>query len=223
VKEMPPTAYEAPILDLYKRAGGVVDHVLLDMEELDPAGELLHRMAALTGMRIVQGRCERHPTCLFRVTIDQAKPLAAKQVTVAQFLGSYYNLSARLLLLAGRGQGNPNEYFWWADNGPKGAAIRNWEIPTDGAELGYAAHGYAHAFTDPPYSLAGSRQEVQRLFAEFARVFFDDFSPQLVVYSWTTDWSNYFDAGHEWWGSSLWTVFVPSKKRLIWVGASTTD
>lgn len=38
-----------------------------------------------------------------------------------------------------------------------------------------------------------------------------------------TDWSNYFDAGKEWWGTFYWTVFNKKNNTIMVLGASETD
>ncbi|MGY3777087.1 hypothetical protein [Isobaculum melis] len=45
----------------------------------------------------------------------------------------------------------------------------------------------------------------------------------LIIYRWNDDWSDYFDAGKEWWGTFYWTIYDPSTNRMTVIGASTTD
>ena len=45
----------------------------------------------------------------------------------------------------------------------------------------------------------------------------------LDIYEWTTDWSDLFDAGHEWYGSCCWTVYDKSEDRYIVMLVSATD
>ena len=40
---------------------------------------------------------------------------------------------------------------------------------------------------------------------------------------WGTDWSNYFDAGKEGWGTFFWTIRRPGSDFITVIGASTTD
>ncbi len=46
---------------------------------------------------------------------------------------------------------------------------------------------------------------------------------ELEVYEWTTDWSSYFDEGHEWWGAACWSVYDKQMNRYVVILASTTD
>jgi len=45
----------------------------------------------------------------------------------------------------------------------------------------------------------------------------------LDIYEWTTDWSDLFDAGHEWYGSCCWIVYDKSEDRYIVMLVSATD
>lgn len=45
----------------------------------------------------------------------------------------------------------------------------------------------------------------------------------LVIEKWPTNWSNYFDAGNEWWGAYYWTIQNPMKKIILVIAASDTD
>ena len=44
-----------------------------------------------------------------------------------------------------------------------------------------------------------------------------------LVMAWSTDWSNYFEAGKEWWGAFYWTILLEEKQEIIVIGASATD
>ncbi|MBQ4298326.1 MAG: hypothetical protein II771_08515, partial [Clostridia bacterium] len=45
----------------------------------------------------------------------------------------------------------------------------------------------------------------------------------LEVYEWTTDWSEFFDDGHEWWGALCFTVYDRTLDRFAVIMASATD
>jgi len=45
----------------------------------------------------------------------------------------------------------------------------------------------------------------------------------LEVYEWTTDWTEYFDEGHEWWGTLCLTVYDKLLDRMVVIMASATD
>ena len=45
----------------------------------------------------------------------------------------------------------------------------------------------------------------------------------LDIYEWTTDWSDLFDAGHEWYGACCWTIYDRSMNRYVVMLVSATD
>lgn len=47
-------------------------------------------------------------------------------------------------------------------------------------------------------------------------------APGVEIVAWSTDWSNYFDAGEEWWGAHLWTLRL-ADGVFLWIGVSDTD
>ena len=78
---------------------------------------------------------------------------------------------------------------------------------------------YRRAFLCPP-------QESRYTGKDFARVnaaLFPQGTDGLEVYAWTTDWSDYFDEGHEWWGALCLTVYDSSMGRFAVIMASATD
>ncbi len=78
---------------------------------------------------------------------------------------------------------------------------------------------YRRAFLCPP-------QESRYTGKDFARVnaaLFPQGTDGLEVYVWTTDWSDYFDEGHEWWGALCLTVYDSSMGRFAVIMASATD
>ncbi len=78
---------------------------------------------------------------------------------------------------------------------------------------------YRHAFLHPPY-------ETNYTDADFERVneaLFPNGTKELEAYEWTTDWSDYFDEGHEWWGAFCYTVYDKGLDRFAVILASATD
>lgn len=80
---------------------------------------------------------------------------------------------------------------------------------------------YKHAFTEPPYGIRCDPNDKEAICDQTLIRLFGDIS-DFAIRKWSTDWSNYFDAGNEWWGAFLWTL-VSNDGRGWWVGASTTD
>lgn len=71
--------------------------------------------------------------------------------------------------------------------------------------------------------MSGTHKDINTLFLSIANELFGGFQCSLEIYQWSTNWSNYFDAGHEWWGSFLWTVEPEGANYIVGVAASSTD
>ena len=78
---------------------------------------------------------------------------------------------------------------------------------------------YWYAFLEPPHGADCKPEDLRRLNAAL----FPGGAEALEAYAWTTDWSNYFDAGHEWWGAACWTVYDRDRDRFAVLLASATD
>ena len=78
---------------------------------------------------------------------------------------------------------------------------------------------YRKAFLQPPYPISYTESDFERVNA----VLFPNGTDALEVFKWSTDWSDYFDEGNEWWGSLCLTVYDASLKRFIVIMASATD
>ncbi len=109
--------------------------------------------------------------------------------------------------------------------------------------------GFLHAFAYPPFNadcpvvasvskwkrfvsgieptvkrLGPATPEFQQNFKQVLQSAFgtDIRDPRIQFWEWPTNWSTYFDAGHEWWGSFCWSVVTPDR-RIVGIVASTTD
>ena len=98
---------------------------------------------------------------------------------------------------------------------PKPIGDRAWSIPN--------ADGYKPAFFHPPYGLRGSAAEKAELFAGINKYVLGANPERAEIFSWSTDWSNYFEAGQEWWGAFYWTIRSAESQKMVVVGASSTD
>lgn len=78
---------------------------------------------------------------------------------------------------------------------------------------------YRKAFLYPPHQNSYTGKD----FARFNADLFPKGTDQLEVYEWTTDWSDYFDDGREWWGTLCLTVYDKSLSRFVVIMASATD
>ena len=78
---------------------------------------------------------------------------------------------------------------------------------------------YRKAFLCPPHGNSYTDGDFERVNA----VLFPGGADGLEAYRWTTDWSEYFDEGHEWWGALCLTVYDKTLDRFVVVMASATD
>ena len=78
---------------------------------------------------------------------------------------------------------------------------------------------YRKAFLFPPYEHTYTDQDFDRI----NHALFPNGTDGLEVYEWTTEWSEYFDEGHEWWGALCLTVYDKSMDRFVVILASATD
>ena len=78
---------------------------------------------------------------------------------------------------------------------------------------------YWYAFWETPHPSGYGPDDFRRVNAAL----FPRGSDGLEVYEWTTDWSNLFDDGHEWWGAACWSVYDGRMGRYVVMIASETD
>ena len=78
---------------------------------------------------------------------------------------------------------------------------------------------YRKAFLYPPHECSYSEDDFDRVNS----VLFPNGKDGLEIYEWTTDWSDYFDDGHEWWGALCYTVYDKTTHRFTVIMASATD
>lgn len=78
---------------------------------------------------------------------------------------------------------------------------------------------YWYAFWETPHPSGYGPDDFRRVNAAL----FTKGTDGLEVYEWTTDWSNLFDDGHEWWGAACWSVYDGRMGRYVVMIASETD
>ena len=124
-------------------------------------------------------------------------------------------------------QQTPREIYWklTIDEMP----LAGESIPVDeflGAGLDVAendrlqvAHrGFVYAFTTSAHPVRNASAHLRTAITEVL----DDLTG-AVIWQWNDGWSNYFDAGKEWWGTFCWTIEIPRRNRIVFAAASTTD
>lgn len=186
------------LLARFDAAGGVLDYVFLAQAGVGPP-HACHRAAALAGMAEIDRRLEQW-----------AVQNASAKYPIEMFF--------RVRWDEAKVAGEPVSFstFWGTDDvEPKPIGDRAWSIPNK--------DGYKTAFFHPPYTLSGSASEKMELFVGINRYVLGADPERAEIFSWSTDWSNYFEAGHEWWGAFYWTIRPTGSQRIVVVGASSTD
>jgi hypothetical protein len=186
------------LLARFDAAGGVLDYVFLEPQE-GGSPYACHRAAVLAGMAEVDRRLEH------RADRDAAAHVPPDTVPRVRWD------EARLT-------GEPVSFarFWGTDDV---------EVRPTGNRAGIIpdVDGYKTAFFLPPYGLHGSPSELAELFARINQYLLGAEPQRAEIFSWSTDWANYFESGHEWWGAFCWTVRPADSRRLTVVLASATD
>ncbi|MGY3777088.1 hypothetical protein [Isobaculum melis] len=77
---------------------------------------------------------------------------------------------------------------------------------------------YYYSVTKPPRNYLNGKKDFKKL----NQLIFPN-QKDLIIYRWNDDWSDYFDAGKEWWGTFFWTIYDPSTNRMTVIGGSITD
>ena len=212
----------------YEREGGVIDFRFFQLDtEQDNTPYQKHLAVAqqtlISVAEQVNTRLDRMATKLkmnrrelFTMDYDfNILKDSGKEISVQDFMGwQYEEVSGRIILSGGKLH---NRYFYYDDKEvPEKAVVMT--------EEDLKKEAFAYAFFQPPYSfmITKSNFEKGNFFLDFCRLLFTDIS-QIEVYMWSTDSSNYFDAGKEWWGAFFWTVYNPYWDRYIGIIASETD
>jgi hypothetical protein len=103
-------------------------------------------------------------------------------------------------------------------------------------------NGLVYALYNPPYGFlppgiergqkwnAGNAAKLEAAQKEFLDRFLAvlDIDPnrsvhELMVYKISDNWSNFFDAGKEWWGTFFWTILHRDRREVTVIAASATD
>jgi hypothetical protein len=233
MEEIKPTGELANLLELFKKIRGVIDFALIKPANWKISDHQLHQEAAIFTLQTIEKRRLDYfrnlvspkypdvPVSNYTLTYDLTK-IEGKPIRVSQFLGPYFDFKTKRLLLRGISKDYLNSYFYAGDE-EKDENIVNPKQRKGGE---YITEGFAQAFTKPPYGLDRknlSSLELNKLFLSIIVQLFDIFSGKTVIFQWSDDWSSYFDAGKEWWGSFLWTVHNTTQNYMVGVAASTTD
>ena len=219
----------------YEREGGVIDFRIfqLDTEQDDTPYQKHLAVAQQTLISVAEevnthldrmaAKLKKNRTELFTMDYDfSVLKDSGKEISVQDFMGwQYEEVSGRVKILS-YDLLNPKTkgYDLFFYHNEKEMIENALTIDQEDKEK----IGFVYAFLDPPYSFMCRKTifEKGNFFLDFCRLLFTDIS-QIEVYKWSTDSSNYFDIGKEWWGSFFWTVYNPYQDWYIGIIASTTD
>ena len=157
--------------------------------------------------------------------VDQTKLklLGFRRIDLGAFYGDWYDVDGDALLKFGTittddGRNLVNPRLRDLD---RMTVSRAFHIP----EAGMGGQ-FAYAFSEPPYGLQARPSEVQELFCAI-RDFILPRGSEHEISHWSsprlTEASDYFTAGMDWWGVFLFTVYLPTLRRLTAIAGSTTD
>ena len=78
---------------------------------------------------------------------------------------------------------------------------------------------YWYALMEPVHGRRNKPED----FYKVNEALFPKGTDKLDIYEWTTDWSDLFDAGHEWYGACCWSIYDKSMNRYVVMLVSATD
>ncbi|MDF1660714.1 MAG: hypothetical protein P1V97_03025 [Planctomycetota bacterium] len=205
---------------LYQEADGVLDFGLF--ESRSDASVDDHRQEIFQLFEVLREEWSRSSSA-FEMRIDR-RDFSGERISLREFLGWHYDSEQDCLVLRSRNSAHLNEYFTrpYLINA---TCLTDYSILEDQwdarLEIG---EGFAYALSNPPYNMRYSDPcEFNTLFQGLCFALFGGLSEELIIYRWDTNWSNYFDAGREWWGTFLWTIQRPGSSSISVIAGSTTD
>jgi hypothetical protein len=179
----------------FEQAGGVVHYFVFEAD----AEPDLHRRAALEGFERLKTQLEP-----FQLTLAP-ELMKGEIITTDQFFAALDTSAGRLE--------SPGVYFLY----------RAEQLKTRQSFSTSKSESYLKAFCDPPYGLGLTPGDAQALFDKITRNLFDPYEDDLEIVRWSNDWSNFFEAGLEWWGAFWWTVHNRTRNLVVVIAASATD
>lgn len=214
---------QSALLKKYERSGVVVDTAVLQLRSVGKDQYQMLKMAALSGMQVFAERYrlefqQHNPgkdiADYFSIQIDPDIELSGQHISFEAFLGPGFDIRENQLKLFSY---NPQARILYHS----------------------VTEGFVKALLDPPHSIGQSgdpadpkylhqlTQDLSQMLRDYLREILHlenlNETSHLVIYQWSDDWSNYFDAGQEWWGTFFWTVYDTQRQTVAVIGASTTD
>ena len=212
----------------FEREGGIIDFRIsqLNTEQEDTPYQKHLAVAQQTLISVAEEANTRLDRIAAKSKINRKKLFtmdydfgvlkdSGKEISVQDFMGwQYEEVSGRIILSGGK---LDNRYFYYDDK----------EVPEKAVamtEEDLKKEAFAYAFFQPTYSFMITKSNFEKgiFFLDFCRLLFTDIL-QIEVCKWSTNSSNYFDEGKDWWGSFFWMVYNPCRDRYIGILAATTD
>ncbi|AMR25991.1 hypothetical protein A0257_01995 [Hymenobacter psoromatis] len=216
--------YSAAQQQFHLRGLGVVlDTVILAADQPVADVYAASRAATQAGMAILAEQLERFygdpatapPNC-FTIRIFPEPAPRGTRISFADFIGLGYDLATRELRLFNYSPGSHSIVHM----NPEGLAYALLNPPYG---LRFARAG---RFANAEYA-ASETQFYDQLLRDYLALFLGVRQPDdvgvLTIFAWSDDWSNYFEAGQEWWGAFCWTVYDARMGTIAFLAASSTD
>jgi hypothetical protein len=203
--------WELPsVFSRFDKMGGVLDFALFE----DTDGEEADVLSAIALLIEWNGP----------VDVGRLRQLGSRRIGKAVFFGDWYDNETGSLLkvgdwttIDGRELHNPRL--------KKLEGVHTLSGVSAMPDMGSGGQ-FAYAFSSPPYTLTARPREIQAVFAEI-RDFILPPGERHEISDWSApqlpEVSRYFDAGAEYWGVFLFSIFSPALRRLIVIAGSTTD
>jgi hypothetical protein len=158
------------------------------------------------------------------VNTSDLRALGSRRVDDQAFFGDWRDTSTGDLLLRGTYTTEDGRTL----TNPRLRDLDDVVIDYGGGEIPDTGAGgqFAYAFSWTPYGLQERPSKIQDLFDAVT----DFILPPTLDHE-IRDWSSprlpevsrYFEAGAEWWGVFLFTIYVPATRQLTVIAGSTTD
>ncbi|MBE9606184.1 hypothetical protein IAI18_15070 [Acetobacteraceae bacterium H6797] len=206
---MPLPSNLPPAFHRYQEIGGV-----LDFELVEPAsGDIDSILAGFRAMLPDQP-----------FDADLLRSLGARPIEEARFLGDWYDPQSRRLIERGDFTTSHGHHL----HDPPRVVLETQSIANAVLNVPQPGTGgqFAYAFSQPPYPLVARWGEVQSLFDAIRGFILPPGVPAEIL-----DWysprlpevSPAFQEGMEWWGVYLFSIHLPSMRRLTLILGNATD
>ena len=116
---------------------------------------------------------------------------------------------------------NPNEFFYCPNivkTDHYGNTIYDAEWKPNDDNIGTTVP-YWYALMEPVHGRRNKPED----FRKVNESLFPNGTDTLDIYEWSTDWSDLFDDGHEWYGACCWSIYDKSLERYVVMLVSATD